>query len=541
MPSPLFRTVWPVALLCLLSSASAATFHLDAQSGDDSRDGAAPTTAWKSLERANRHTFKPGDVLLLRRGSVFKGALRLSVQATAAAPFRVGHYGREDEGDLPLIDAAGWLAGVTLDQCRNVVVENLAIVSDGGAVREPAAAKLRHGVLVTARAPGAWGGIRVRGLRIGRIFATEASPDEGRNPTTSKGMGVSVLVEHPEARLSDVSIEGCTIAHIGRTGISIRGRRQGERYSLEDVRVLDNRLEDIGGPGMNPSTMRRLLVRGNTVDRSGSFSDPRMHGRGSGIWPWTCEDVLIERNRFMHARGKGDSCGIHIDFNCRDVVVQYNLSIDNEGGFVEILGNNHNCAYRYNISVNDGARVRKKDGAKQEGKILWTSGFVGKGPKKGPYNSYIYNNTVYVAPGGRSCFSFGSTTEGLLIANNIFHLQGESLNVSGDQEGRVETSTFEIPRAVMENNLFLSAASVPPGLPVKDLQGMTGDVGFRSPGGLNAEDYTPRSTELVRNRGRAITRLPGDDIGLRIGLEVKTDILGRPLRGRPDLGAIELD
>ncbi len=542
MPSFHLRTAWLVACSCLASGAWAATFHLDALAGDDRHDGGTPATAWKSLERANRHAFKSGDVLLLRRGSVFRGALHLSVQAGADTPFRVGDYGREDEGELPLIDAAGWLAGVTLEQCRNVVVEHLAIVSDGGAVREPAAAKLRHGILITARAPGDWGGIRVRGLRISRIFASEESPDEGRKPTSSKGMGISVIVEHPEARLSDVSIERCTITRVGRTGISIRGRRQGERYCLEDVRVLDNRLEDIGGPGLNPSTMRRLLVRGNTVDRSGSFLDPRMHGRGSGIWPWTCEDVLIERNRFMHARGKGDSCGVHIDFNCRDVVVQYNLSIDNEGGFVEILGNNHNCAYRYNISVNDGARVRKKDGAKQEGKILWTSGFAGKQrPKQGPYNCYIYNNTIYVAPGSRSCFSFGSTTDGLLIANNIFHLQGESVNVSGDQEGPVETSTFAIPRAVMENNLFLSTSSIPPGLPVEDRQSMTGDVGFRNPGGLAAEDYTPGNTELVRNRGRAITRLPGDEVGLRIGLPAKEDILGRPVRGRPDLGAIELD
>jgi len=266
-----------------------------------------------------------------------------------------------------------------------------------------------------------------------------------------------------------------------------------------------------------------------------------MHGRGSGIWPWSCEDVLIERNRFLHARGKGDSCGIHIDFNCRDVVVQYNLSVDNEGGFVEILGNNHNCAYRYNISVNDGARVRGKAGAKQEGKILWTSGFVGKAPKNGPSNSYIYNNTIYVGPGGRSCFSLGATTQGLLIANNIFHLQGESLNVSGDQEGRVEASTFSIPRAVMENNLFLSAAAKPPGLPVHDLHTLIGDAAFRKPGGAEAADYTPGRRDLVRDRGRVITRVPGDEIGLRRGLQVERDILGRPIRGKPDLGAIEME
>jgi nitrous oxidase accessory protein NosD len=109
---------------------------------------------------------------------------------------------------------------------------------------------------------------------------------------------------------------------------------------------------------MVPTRSRNILVRGNTVDHSGSSADPRMHQRGSGIWTWTARDVLIEKNKFMHARGKADSHGAHIDFNCNNVVIQYNMSIDNEGGFVEILGNNHNCAYRYNISINDGSRVR---------------------------------------------------------------------------------------------------------------------------------------------------------------------------------------
>ena len=35
---------------------------------------------------------------------------------------------------------------------------------------------------------------------------------------------------------------------------------------------------------------------------------------------------------------------------------QYNYSEDSEGGFCEILGDNHNVAYRFNVSVNDGFR-----------------------------------------------------------------------------------------------------------------------------------------------------------------------------------------
>ena len=54
------------------------------------------------------------------------------------------------------------------------------------------------------------------------------------------------------------------------------------------------------------------------------------------------------------------------------------------------------------------------------------------------------------------------------------------------------------------------------------------------------EDYVPHEAALVRNRGRRIVALPGDTTGLTIGLSVTQDILGRPIVGDPDLGAIEL-
>ena len=45
------------------------------------------------------------------------------------------------------------------------------------------------------------------------------------------------------------------------------------------------------------------------------------------------------------------------------MIVENNLSRNNAGGFIEILGNNYNCSYRYNVSINDGHRVKGKNGA----------------------------------------------------------------------------------------------------------------------------------------------------------------------------------
>ena len=109
------------------------------------------------------------------------------------------------------------------------------------------------------------------------------------------------------------------------------------------------------------------------VHSSGSNDDSRKWGRGSGLWTWGSSDIIIEHNHFLHANGPADSAGCHIDFNCSNVVVQYNFSAYNAGGFCEILGNNYNCAYRYNISVNDGHRVKGENRAFQEGKTFWLS------------------------------------------------------------------------------------------------------------------------------------------------------------------------
>ena len=123
-----------------------------------------------------------------------------------------------------------------------------------------------------------------------------------------------------------------------------------------------------------------------------------MWKRGSGLWPFDCQDVVIQENRFLNAHGPGDSYGAHIDYGNENVVLQYNFSYHNEGGFVEILGDNIRCGYRYNISVNDGYR-EDPDGEPwdKKGKIFWVGNYCGSSTVRCPSTeTFIYNNTVFV-------------------------------------------------------------------------------------------------------------------------------------------------
>ncbi len=513
------------------------TYYVDSQNGNDNNNGLSPETAWRSLAKAGEHMYQAGEKLLLKRGSVFYGSLKIQANGTASRPVIVDAYPDDTTRPLPLINARGHLAGVQITNSNYLKINHLEIVSNAGNPVVPEAKNQRYGVLAEASAGFHSSHIVLNALYVHQIFASAQVPAGGQNPTSNMGMGIC-FSSTTDGTFSDITIKNCRIAFTGHTGIKIKTDAQDTTLFTHHVNILNNRLNDIGGPGIQPGKCVDVLVSGNLVDHSGSMVDPRMHGRGSGIWPWRCTNVLIEHNTFMYAHGKMDSHGAHIDFGCRNVVIQYNMSISNGGGFVEILGNDHNCCYRYNISINDGWRVKGVDGAMQNGEILFISNYTGHNmPKKGPFNNYIYNNTIYVKKGIVSGFSLAPTTSGLLVANNIFYILGKTQTTIRNGEN--------IPGAKMKNVLFINnlyrfRGTLPASLPVHDSLPLYGDPGFAFPGGLKATDYIPANAALIKNKGIPIEKLPGDSIGLTIGLTVKKDILGNPITGKPDMGAVEM-
>jgi hypothetical protein len=335
--------------------------------------------------------------------------------------------------------------------------------------------------------------------------------------------------------LKDLKVLRCKIFKVSHTGVKFTAHEKG----LQQVVVAHCTVYETGGPGMQFSGVAGGHFHHNKIQYPGSTADSRNWGRGSGLWTWSCSNILIEHNRFENANGPGDSAGVHIDYNCSDVVIQYNLSANNAGGFCEILGNNYNCCYRYNVSVNDGARVKGINGAFQEGKIFWLSGYQGDKKKNaGPYNSYFYNNTIYVRGTQVPKIAVSSSADGALIANNIFYFESASQAVAGDQKSR-EVDVDGVPNVVFTNNLFLRADTWPADLPFRNTTAMIGDPLFKNKGGLVLKDYAPGNRNLVREKGVVILPLPNDSIGLRIGLKVERDILGNKIVGKPGLGAIQ--
>jgi len=101
------------SLLLLLGSHSllAATFYVNADSGDDTRTGLAPTISgtaigpWKTLAKVATADLQPGDVVLLSCGQKWTESIRVSRSGTAAQPITFGSW-PVNCNNPPLVDGS---------------------------------------------------------------------------------------------------------------------------------------------------------------------------------------------------------------------------------------------------------------------------------------------------------------------------------------------------------------------------------------------------------------------------------------------------
>ena len=517
------------------------TYYIDPENGTNENMGDTPQHPRKDFSGINSYRIAPGTKILFKAGTRYNNQLLLKdVHGTGEEPVTIGSYwdGLPAETLPATINGASWLSAVRIEDCSHIRVEKIHVTANGGgfSVAGEANEGIRCGVLVRTTKPGFYGDIRLSEITVKDVYYYD--PGTIRNSPGENdpfGFGIRFYNRTANAILKGISVKNCSVGNVSHTGIRFTG---GSGNFIEDIEVMFNEVKNTGGPGMQFGTVRDAYIAYNVVDHSGADNDIRNWKRGSGLWTWGATNVLVERNSFTNANGPGDSAGAHIDYNCTDVIMQYNFSAGNAGGFVEILGNNRNCSYRYNVSVNDGWRIKGKNGAFQEGKTLWLSGYVGSADPKGPYFSYIYNNTIYVESSIVSKYSIENTANGLLIANNIFHIKGTSASVLGDQTSTAAKVKTDDGDVFFRNNLFLKSDNWPQAEHIEDAAPLFGDAGFADPGGYNITDYIPQNDALVKGKGIVIPALPNDTVGLRIGLTVQTDILGNPVGDVIDMGAV---
>ena len=532
-----------VLLTFIAQNGIAATYYIHPQKGNDLHSGLSKRKAFKTFARLTKITFTAGDRIVLASGQVYTESLNLVNQkGQLGNPIVITAIEwHHKESKLPaIIDFKGQANGILIEDCSFIELSNIKLTANGYH-QENKRQKMRCGILLTTNNSKLIEHIVMKNIVVQDVFYENSGFIRGKeevktaNGSQKYGWGIRLINSNPDTSIENITIENCNINSVSHTGIKLTGSNK----NIAKIQLLNNKIENTGGPGIQMSEVEAIYVAKNSVSHSGCNDDSRKWGRGSGLWTWGSSNILIEKNEFLYANGPGDSAGAHIDYNCDNIVLQYNVSAYNAGGFCEILGNNYNCMYRYNISINDGHRIKGVDGAFQEGKVFWLSGYQGNKEPKGPVNSYFYNNTIYSDASIEAKFAIDNTSKGILIANNIFCIKGNSKVVLGDQNKRDAQIGVEVENVFFKNNLFLNEATWPKDLKIEDSKPIIGNPSYRKEGGLKMEDYIPQNLALIKNKGIEIPTLPDSNFKLLFGLKMEKDIMDNEIKGPPSIGAIQ--
>ena len=406
------KYIYIVFLLSRCLNLNASTYFVSNSLGNDTNSGLSSQTPIKSISRLNTFNFFPGDSILFMSGDTFLGMFWLKGSGDSSHPIVVDTYGGLDKAS---INGDGYQSCILLFNNEFISINNLDISNENSHLDSLGNIKLLAGF---SGASNTWGsgknvrfGIKIvatskslTGFSFNNLKIHDIYPSPVLSQNIHKGYGIKIESQSDTLsflynRISDLKIYNCDISKTGHYGIWVKslGLNGIDSVKNSNINILECNFEDTGGSGFVPNKSKNILVQNSSFNHSGSSIDPRMWKRGSGLWTFDCKDVIVQHNYFMNAHGPQDSYGAHIDYGNENVVFQYNYSYNNEGGFAEILGDNINCGYRYNISVNDGYRLDPNNSSwDKKGKIFWISNFCGSGPRCPNVGSFIYNNTIFV-------------------------------------------------------------------------------------------------------------------------------------------------
>lgn len=392
-----------------LAEAGAAVYYLS-PSGDDDAEGTAPERAWKTLARASRADFAPGDAILLEGGQAFEGTLKFNRHdgGTREAPIRIGSHRLEEAG--PATIRAGKGRGIDIYNASWIEVSHLRVTGDG-----PRANKASGILLHTSRPEGA-GHVKIEHVHVSGF---------GKH-------GISIGAWESNRGYRDVQILHCVTHDNRRTGILTWGPWGPGIYAHSEIYIAHceaYRMKE--GSGITLSS-----VQGGIVERSIAHHNGEHFSGAAGIWAWDSDQILFQFNESYENKTVGvDGDGFDFDGGVTNSVMQYNYSHDNDAaGFLLAQypgapqAMNH-IVIRYNISEND---CRKKG----YGAIhVWNGEDTHR-----ISNVQIYQNTIYLGPGpiltDRSAIAVASPTKSVAVRNNLFYTSGGELLVSvvPDQE-----------------------------------------------------------------------------------------------------------
>jgi len=402
------------ALAALPLNIFAVSYYVDALRGSDANSGKSPEKAWESLDKVNSTPLAPGDRVLFRAGNVWRGQLRVTCSGNAQKPLLFGAYGK---GPRPRIDAAGgYQDALLVRNAQFVELRDFELTNHGDGQAT------RRGLHLVADNIGTLKRVTVSGLYIHDVNGTEKETDNG-------GIIFETHGDLVPSNFDGLQITRNIIWKVDRTGITSRSYHWKRTHWFPSVNVVisDNWVGDVGGDGIVPWATDGALIEHNIVQGA----NERAGCANAGIWPWSTDNSTFRLNEASGVKTTKDGEGFDSDYNSRNTCFEYNLSHDNDGGFMLVCSpgdrkreenvGNIGTIVRYNISKDDHARTFHVSAAE---------------------NTLVCSNAIYVEKGADLQLVLLSNWSGwaqdLQFANNLFHVEGTAAyghEIGGSDDG----------------------------------------------------------------------------------------------------------
>jgi hypothetical protein len=455
-------------------------------SGNNANDGLSPATAWESVNALDSEAFGPGAQILFNRGDSFSGACTLVGSGSVNDPIVVGAYGT---GDKPLLTGVWNKQQIFLLSSGNEYIEfhDLQLSNFN---TSNTSIKERYGISIAV--PAGAGDVRHLYFQDLDFFDIQGS-GQAVHEDDHRSIGIiAATVDNDTAptRFNDVLIEGCTFTDIDGLGAQLRDYSQDIADFKIDGTAYYPTIGFVFQDNYGTNLYRNLLMTRGTKDALVQYNTMDTTVEGSAFWPFACDGTLVQFNLFKNLRAPdADAYVCHFDYNCIDLIMQYNIGINVEGGLIEYIVNStwngfqENGIARYNIGIDVGYRedLDNPGTSKPNSAGIFLTGRVEGGQ--------FYNNTIIqLSQPLYQAISFndwgGAWPTNNVIYNNIFYAADT-------------VSTYNSPLRMLEKNNVVShnlyygnivSPEVWDGTPV-DQNPFAGNPAFANPAGLAAEDF----------------------------------------------------
>ena len=439
------RNTFVPAILVTLVLASpipprrAATYYISSSDGSDSNNGLSPQSAWKNLDKIYlMHSFEPGDQILLNRGDVWDGQVRMSARGTVAAPALLGSYGTGPNpiiyGDshtlawVPLPEYPGLFrasvgSGSTLARAyqQTTALTNLPVNSSCGGRSCNLLLPTDLHTYLTAFTPGSWGysGSTAWVMTLDRMPPTTVTIF--RSAAIAVENSQNLVVQDLDIRRSNTGIDVTSSSNV-----TIRNN------SLQDLLGIGVYLRGTGGHDVNN------VIENNTLTRTGNDALYVLEGSGNTFRGNTISNVT---NQILGLSVGGDECGIGLQQSTNTIVEHNSISNVRGSCFDYYYETGSTVRYNYCYQPGTGGATPHGTGLSVYYNIFDLGGH-GSGinaVNTGRSPDLIYNNTFY-ATGGYGLMGGDSVADGgtgaIIFRNNV--VQGASWYLMARGDGSNE-------------------------------------------------------------------------------------------------------